>query len=339
MTGWISASNTRHIPEDELHAYLDQALSRSQCVEIECHLAECRHCQVARDEVASIRDQTTAMLSHLRPRRLSPPPFDELVARHHQRIAARSAAVVRYRRYGLLAASLIATVLGGWWAHSALSTHTLARTVGDSTPRRLEAVGPVRPIEQPMSTAAQAARDSAAPADRGKAPAPPASPERVAVKDSSQTAKPFVVQVSSLRADEADAAMPLDGLWQSVDWEEAQALTGSNVPRIEGLPVLEVQVQRGSSGERPLVVVVQQHPSGQLLQTIEGPASRVQELLSRRLGRDPERLHASEPSRTPPDYLEDGNGTGRRGLRVLSITGRLPVDSLNIMARGIELKK
>ena len=25
----------RHIPEDELHAYLDQGLSRSQCVEIE----------------------------------------------------------------------------------------------------------------------------------------------------------------------------------------------------------------------------------------------------------------------------------------------------------------
>src|SRR5215204_5547860 len=27
----------RHIPEEELHAYLDQGLSRSQCVEIESH--------------------------------------------------------------------------------------------------------------------------------------------------------------------------------------------------------------------------------------------------------------------------------------------------------------
>ena len=36
--GW---TDLRHIPEEELHAYLDQALSRSQCVEIENHLAEC----------------------------------------------------------------------------------------------------------------------------------------------------------------------------------------------------------------------------------------------------------------------------------------------------------
>ena len=35
----------RHIPEDELHAYLDQGLSRSQCVEIESHLAACASCQ------------------------------------------------------------------------------------------------------------------------------------------------------------------------------------------------------------------------------------------------------------------------------------------------------
>ena len=43
MTGSITSrrESMRHIPEDELHAYLDQALSRSQCVEIESHLAAC----------------------------------------------------------------------------------------------------------------------------------------------------------------------------------------------------------------------------------------------------------------------------------------------------------
>ena len=41
--------NLRHIPEDELHAYLDQALSRSQCVEIERHLAGCHRCRAERD--------------------------------------------------------------------------------------------------------------------------------------------------------------------------------------------------------------------------------------------------------------------------------------------------
>jgi hypothetical protein len=38
----------RHIPEDELHAYLDQALSRTQCVEIESHLADCASCRATR---------------------------------------------------------------------------------------------------------------------------------------------------------------------------------------------------------------------------------------------------------------------------------------------------
>src|SRR5205814_274957 len=114
-------------------------------------------------------------------------------------------------------------------------------------------VAPVRPMEQQtLSSALQASADTTTPGDRTKAATPPANPERVAVKGGAEPAKPLVVQVSSLRADEADAALPLDGLWQSVDWEEAQALTGSNVPRIEGLPVLEVQVQRGSAGERPL---------------------------------------------------------------------------------------
>jgi len=44
----------RHIPEDELHAYLDQGLSRSQCVEIESHLAACPSCQAARDGIAAL---------------------------------------------------------------------------------------------------------------------------------------------------------------------------------------------------------------------------------------------------------------------------------------------
>ncbi|MGH7585011.1 MAG: anti-sigma factor family protein, partial [Gemmatimonadales bacterium] len=59
----------RHIPEDELHAYLDQGLSRSQCVEIESHLAGCPACSSARDEIAGLRDRTTALLG-----RLAPPP-------------------------------------------------------------------------------------------------------------------------------------------------------------------------------------------------------------------------------------------------------------------------
>jgi anti-sigma factor RsiW len=64
----------RHIPEDELHAYLDQGLSRSQCVEIESHLAVCHMCRIARDGIAALRDRTTALLTRLAPPRSIPPP-------------------------------------------------------------------------------------------------------------------------------------------------------------------------------------------------------------------------------------------------------------------------
>ena len=76
----------RHVPEEELHPYLDQALSRSQCVEIETHLAECGHCRDQRDNIAALRDRTTAILGQLTPRNLIiPPPYEALAERLSKR--------------------------------------------------------------------------------------------------------------------------------------------------------------------------------------------------------------------------------------------------------------
>src|SRR4029078_5600129 len=71
----------RHIPEEELHAYLDQGLSRSQCVEIESHLAACPACQSERHSIADTRDRTTALLAKLAPPRGFPPAFETLQRR------------------------------------------------------------------------------------------------------------------------------------------------------------------------------------------------------------------------------------------------------------------
>ncbi|MEO8452851.1 MAG: hypothetical protein ABI647_23890 [Gemmatimonadota bacterium] len=148
-------------------------------------------------------------------------------------------------------------------------------------------------------------------------------------------AGPFV---TSLAAGSEDAVSILDGLWQSVDLEEARSALGASVPRIDGLPILDIQLQRGGKGERPLVVVEQQHPSGGVVRTIEGPYLRVADLLERQIARDPSHTAASQPARTPPDYVEDPNGTSRRANRVLAVTGHLPADSLNALARGIEVR-
>src|ERR671939_1116788 len=79
----------RHIPEEELHAYLDQGLSRSQCVEIESHLAGCPSCQANRDGIAALRDRTTALLAKLAPPRSFPPPFESLRRRAAIQVSAR----------------------------------------------------------------------------------------------------------------------------------------------------------------------------------------------------------------------------------------------------------
>jgi len=48
-------------------------------------------------------------------------------------------------------------------------------------------------------------------------------------------------------------------------------------------------------------------------------------------------LKSSEPSRSPPDYVEAA-GTVRRTSRVLAVMGRMTVDSLNALAAGVVLK-
>ena len=72
------------------------------------------------------------------------------------------------------------------------------------------------------------------------------------------------------------------GMWRNLSWDGAQAEAGERLPHIDGLPVLKVQVQSGDQGQRPVMVVAQQLASGEVIQTIEGPASDVSLLLARR---------------------------------------------------------
>jgi anti-sigma factor RsiW len=102
-----------HIPEDELHAYLDQALSRSQCVEIESHLAACPRCQSMRDGIAALRDRTTALLAVLAPPVTLPPGIETIQARARGVVHGRQ----RAARAGIWAASLMAALGLGWTAN------------------------------------------------------------------------------------------------------------------------------------------------------------------------------------------------------------------------------
>ena len=285
----------RHIPEDELHAYLDQGLSRTQCVEIESHLADCPSCQATRDGIAALRDRTTALLARLAPRRGFPPAFDSL--------RERAVAVAdRHRRRAQViawAASLIAAVGLGWGASSLArsgeaakpSAHSVAATPVPAPVAPTDAAATTRaettiatPVRRPTRDAtderrhrllrspvrlAAAAADSSDSAARQRA---------AALSVLNPTPAPELTQLER----HADRDIELGGMWRTMSWDGAKAEAGERLPHIDGLPVVQVQVQNGQQGARPVMVVAQQLSSGQVIRTIEGPATDVSQLLSRR---------------------------------------------------------
>jgi predicted anti-sigma-YlaC factor YlaD len=343
----------RHIPEDELHAYLDQGLSRTQCVEIESHLADCPSCQAMRDGIAALRDRTTALLSRLAPPRNVPPAFEVL---------RRRAAVVasqRRRRLSLVAwaASLVAAVGLGWTASSFVrapgaaqpSTPVAARE--STTAERTVASTTVAPAARLTATRPSGSAESASPAavrtrHRSSHPGgdqPAARTLAAAARaDSASAASRTAAALSVLdpkpalelaQLDQPDRrGLELNGMWRTMSWDGAKAEAGERVPHIDGLPVMQVQIQNGERDSRPVMVVAQQLSSGQVIRTIEGPVSDVSQMLSRRAMADVDTVLLLGDS-SALGHDADHAMAIQVGDRMLAITGNLPSDSLRAMIR------
>jgi hypothetical protein len=336
----------RHIPEDELHAYLDQGLSRSQCVEIESHLAACASCQANRDGIAALRDRTTALLAKLAPPRSFPVAFETL-----RRRAAMDASVRRRRIHAALwAASLVAAVAAGWSAGlfmgpagvTRIATGAAASRPAVVTQFTAPAATPTLSLSSEQAILRPAGADSSKPRPaRGRvrpvrqaaAPAPPAA---AALQPMTP---PPELELSSIEIPRTEDELELEGMWRTMSWDGAQAEAGDKLPHIGGLPIVQVQVQATQQGKQPLMVVAQQLSSGEVIRTIEGPTTDVSHLLSRRAMSDPSpAVAASDSSATSPATPQDLTGhtmAMQRGDRMIAITGALPSDSLLAMIRRL----
>jgi hypothetical protein len=324
----------RHIPEEELHAYLDQGLSRSQCVEIESHLASCPSCQAERDGIAALRDRTTALLAKLAPPRGFPPAFESL----RRRAAVEASARRRRLHRAAWAASVVAAVGLGWTGSYLLNprptpTTSIARSRPAAAVRTSPSPVPVSAaIRRPTRTGGTAA---ARPINRRSAmlQLPEASP----VESLPPAVPAPTLELTSVDIPRREFELELDGMWRTLSWDGAQAETGDELPHVDGLPVMQVQLQAGEPGKGPLMVVAQQLSSGEVIRTIEGPTSDVSHLLARRTMTDPD--PASDTAKAGTSRTKRGeNGTDRtmamqRGDRMLVITGALPQDSLLAMIR------
>lgn len=343
----------RHIPEDELHAYLDQGLSRSQCVEIESHLAACSSCRATRDGIAALRDRTTALLARLSPPRRFPPLFDTLREEAAKRVSTRRRRV----RAGAWAASLVAAIGLGWGASDLVNpvgTPVASRPAvpipdrdATTSPVSFDSTSVERPVAQlpaPTVVSALETPAGAARARRERRMEITEAVERRFREDSVRSAKLAVldqtpaVELTPLERPATDAAKQFDGMWRTISWDGARSEAGEELPHIDGLPVLQVQVQAGEQGKRPLMVVAQQLSSGQVIQTIEGPAADVSQLLSRRTTTPTTastaagKLAVTVTEASPPP---DQAMAMQVGDRMIAITGALPSDSLRAMIRRI----
>ena len=331
----------RHIPEEELHAYLDQGLSRTQCVEIESHLADCASCRALRDGIAALRDRTTALLARLAPPRKGLPAFESLRKR-----AAEEASLRRRRLQRVAwAASLVAAVGLGWGASSVLGPGSNSRVESPNSRPRTAAVSqrpaaarqpsePVSPPPEPRTVRDAGRPDRSAPAIARTATTRPrpVQPDRsaaLAVLDVSPA--PELTRLDPPRSSTEE----FGGIWRTLSWDGAEAETGKPLPRIEGLPVVQVQIQAGEEGTRPVTVVAQQLASGQVIRTIEGSATDVSHLLAVRAAGDSESLALRTDSIFGSGHPADHAMAMQVGDRMLAITGALPPDSLRAMIRRL----
>jgi hypothetical protein len=315
----------RHIPDDELHAYLDQALSRSQCIEIETHLARCARCADLRDDIAALRDRTTALLDSARPRRpLHPAPYEVLLGR---------AVILRrrsWRRYGLWAASLAGAVAAGWGVRTLLDRPAPPVLAVVSTP---VVVSEAAPADDPVALAVLETEVPEA------LPLPPLAPDPsrfVETEVRLTSGGPNPPAAAPAPVPEAPARLVLDAAWTPTTLPEAEEATGWLVPMLPDLPVTDIRMRRADARGRPLLVVTQRHPTAGAIHTVEGPVEEVAALVAAQF-RPGTALQSSDPSRAPPDYVETSGGV-RRTHRVVAVLGRLPADSLNVLAQAVVMR-
>ena len=286
----------RHIPEEELHAYLDQALSRAQAVEIESHLAGCARCRAERDGIAGLRDRTTALLATLAPQGTVARPSWSDLRRRHLAAEARRANLLRG---AVWAASLLAAIGLGYGAHSMRDRVVVADSPATPAPTVLTPDVPAAPVTLALSTP----RQTAAPAPRPVASRP----------------------VQGIETDSLDSAPsnPAGGVWRSETLKGALA-SGLTVPRVAGLPVLQIQVQDAAGPAASSVVAVdQQLTTGELVRTFAGPAEQVAA------------LNSSSVASASGSGAGDNLILERRGNRMLLMTGRIPPDSLRALLARI----
>lgn len=305
-----------HLPEEELHAWLDDQLSSAQRAEIAEHLLACLICRAFEAEVRETRSRSIALLA------LATPP----IRRH----AGRSLPVRRpiRRLRPMAAAALVIAAAGSSWV----------------------AFGPPRPTSQPVGALASvvvapAFMAALLPGQAIGETAP--DPATVAIDRTSRLTRSVTAGVTprvvGQRAAFNYAAQPLRTMdpmseispstsgigWQNASYQEARQEAGA-LAHLDGVPVSTVRLQAAINGARPTSMVRQVLPNGRVVWVIEGTESEVQDVA--RL-MEASGLTIALTRRSVPDYLGPADEPVR-SLRMVTVASYMPYDSLQTLAKA-----
>ncbi|MES2306242.1 MAG: zf-HC2 domain-containing protein [Gemmatimonadota bacterium] len=302
-----------HVPEEEFHAYADGELSPAQRAEIAEHLLACLICRSMYGEVQEVRARTSRLLAIASPRTIKRPA-----------LPGRTAKPVRTWMGGVAAASV--AVVG-------LSTYLALQPVPAATsPTRLAAA-----FVAPALFATAGSASATTPTE----PAPLTAEQRTMTLASRAVIRPQVVGpapamqvVRRFRPVEPLAEIDPSTGWESLSWDAAMTLAHGSIARLEGYAVAAVRIQRSASGGRPTFLVRHQLPDGRSLWVVEGQVDEVgpvHQLL------EASGLSMSIPLRAKPDYVGTDEEP-KRTIRMVTIAGYLPSDSLNAMMGKLTLQ-
>ena len=297
-----------HVPEEELHGYADGELSPPQRIEIAEHLLGCLICRSHFAEVGEVRARASALLAIAAPIRVRLPAMAPARAQFARRRLPRA----------MTAAAAAMVGLGVWFSlqpdqvdrpATQLATTLVAPALFGTFGQNDSDAGAVRQRELEM-----ASRTSVAPR---------MLPGRDVITSSPRLMTPSV---------EVDPVVAND--WVRSSWDDALKLGNGSLARVARLNVTSVRMHSSSSGGRPTFMIRQQLADGRPVWVFEGPVDDVTPVnqILQASG-----IAMSMLSRTHPDYVgPDGQMT--RTVRIVTVVGHLPVDSLNALIGKVKLQ-
>lgn len=302
-----------HLPEEELHAWLDDQLSPAQRAELAEHLLACLICRALEAEVRVTRSRSIALLAFAIPR----------VSRHADRAMPSRRPIRRLRPMAAAALALIAA--GSSWlafgpTRAIQSGPTLASVM--VAPALIAAL-------VPGTDAGPTATDPAAVAIDRTRMLTRSVTARVTPRVIGQRAGiNYAVRALSTMDPMAELSPSTSGvIWQNASYQEARRETGA-LAHLEGIPVSTVRLQAPANGVRPTSMVRQVLADGRAVWVIEGTESDVQDVA--RL-MEASGLTIALTRRTAPDYVGPANDPVR-SLRMVTVASYLPYDSLQTLA-------